>query len=300
MQFKLRTAHRLARLNYLTRTVSFAFSFMVVLANLIEQHFVISTLLLGVVTLLIYPQLAYLHAAMSSESKRAEMRNMNIDSIVMGIWAAQLQFALWPLFAVVAGIGLNNAICGGTRRVLVGLTFLGLAALAWSLVLQRPVELVSGPVVTGMCFVGLFGYVTTLGISLYKQNQRLLNTSNILKLSNEQFRFIADQYEGLVFVLDTQHRFRFASQTCAKYFEPGKLADGREWIYLVHAEDRQTAEEFLARARSSPQAERAQFRMVPDRGFDFTVECQANPVRAEGGYRQMIVLVCRDLTTPRL
>ena len=90
MQFKLHPAHRLARLNYLTRTVSFAFSFMVVLANLIEQHFVISTLLLGVLTLLIYPQLAYLHAALSSESKRAEMRNMNIDSIVMGIWAAQI------------------------------------------------------------------------------------------------------------------------------------------------------------------------------------------------------------------
>lgn len=300
MQLKLHQAHRLARLNYLTRTVSFGFSFMVVLANLIEQHFLISTLLLGVVTLLIYPQLAYLHAALSSESKRAEMRNMNIDSIVMGIWAAQLQFAIWPLFAVVAGIGLNNAICGGTRRVLVGLTFLGLSALAWALVLQRPVELASGPVVTGMCFVGLFGYVTMLGVSLFKQNQRLLNTSNVLKLSNEQFRFIADQYEGLVFVLDTQHRFRFASHTCEKYFEPGKLADGREWIYLVHTEDRQAAEEFLARARNSPQPERAQFRMVPDRGFDFTVECQANPVRAEGGYLQMIVLVCRDLTTPRL
>ena len=300
MQFKLHHAHRLARLNYLTRTVSFAFSFMVVLANLIEQRFETGTLILGVATLLIYPQLAYVHAALSPESKRAEMRNMNVDSIIMGVWAAQLQFALWPLFAVVAGIGLNNAICGGARRVLVGLLYLAASAMTWALVLDRPIDLTSGPVVTGMCFVGLFGYVTMLGISLFTQNRRLLDTKNILQLSNEQFRFIADQYDGMVIVIDAQYRMRFASRACEKYFEPGKLAEGREWIYLVHGEDRPGAEAFLQRARSAPQVEVAQFRMVPDRGFDFTVECQANPVRSDGGYLQMIVLVCRDLTTPRL
>ena len=300
MNFKPGPVHRLARLNYLTRSVSFAFSFIVVLAHLAEMGFQAGTLLLGVLTLLAYPQLAYVHAARADNSKRAEIRNMNIDCVVMGVWAAQFHFALWPLMAVVGGICLNNAICGGTRRVLVGLLYLGGAALVWALLLQQPVELSSGPVTTALCFVGLMGYVTLLGISLYDQNHRLLATRDILRSSNEQFRFIADHAGDLVTVLDPRYRFRYASVAHEKYFEPGKVAAGRDWVYLIHPDDRQRAEEFLNLLRDSPRIERAQLRMVPDRGFPFVVEIQGNPVRADGGYLQMIVLVCRDLTTPQL
>ena len=130
MNFKPGPVHRLARLNYLTRSVSFAFSFIVVLAHLAEMGFQAGTLLLGVLTLLAYPQLAYVHASMAVNSKRAD--------------------------------------------------------------------------------------------------------------------------------------------------------------------------EFLNLLRDSPRIERAQLRMVPDRGFPFVVEIQGNPVRADGGFLQMIVLVCRDLTTPQL
>lgn len=300
MQFKLGPVHRLARLNYLTRSVSFGFSFTVVLANLSERGFNTGTLILGVLTLLVYPQLAYVHAAKAADSKNAEIRNMNIDSAIMGVWAAQFHFALWPAMAVVGGICLNNAVCGGSRRVLVGLLYLVAAALGWALLLQQPVELTSGPVVTALCFIGLMGYITLLGVSLYNQNHQLLATRDILRTSNEQFRFIADHAGDLVTVLDPRYRFRYASLAHEKYFEAGKFAAGREWLYLVHPDDRPHAEEFLDLLRDSPRIERAQLRMVPDRGFPFVVEIQGNPVRSDGGYLQMIVLVCRDLTTPQL
>ena len=120
---QLPPAHRLARINSLTRTGSFAFSFLVLLTLLAERGYNAWTMLLGVVTLLAYPQLAYVHARLAVDSKRAEFRNLAFDSVLMGIWAAQVHFALWPVCAALAGVCLDNAVCGGISRFLSGLLY---------------------------------------------------------------------------------------------------------------------------------------------------------------------------------
>ncbi|HEY5293123.1 MAG TPA: MASE2 domain-containing protein [Burkholderiales bacterium] len=295
MPWQLPRAHRLARINYPTRSGSFAFSFLVLVAVLAERGFSAGTLVFGVVTLLIYPQLAYLHARLAVDSKRAEFRNLIFDSVLMGLWAAQLHFALWPVCAALTGVSMDNAVCGGIGRFLSGLLYFAAAALLWAVAQGVPFEPSTGPVVTGLCFFGIVGYVGRLAVFFHDRNSRLVRTRNVLRTSEEQFRFIAEHAGDLVSVLTPEHRFRYASPSHQKYFESAKFVDGADWLELVHPEDRGRARAFLDLLSKSPRSERAQLRMMPAGAPPRMVECQGNPVREEGGRLQMIVLLCRDL-----
>ena len=296
MRLQLPRAHRVARINYPTRSGSFAFSFLVVVALLAERGFSAGTLIFGVVTLLIYPQLAYLHACLAIDSKRAEFRNLVIDSAVMGLWAAQLHFPLWPVCGALVGVSMNNAACGGIERFLSGLLYFAAAALLWAIVQGVPFEPSTGPIVTGLCFLGIVAYSGRLAVFFHDQNSRLVRTRNVLRTSEEQFRFIAAHAGDLVAVLTPEYRFRYASLSHEKYFESAQFADGADWLALVHPEDRERGRVFLDLLSQSPRSERVQLRMIPAGAPACMVECEGNPVREEDGGLQMIVLLCRDLT----
>jgi PAS domain-containing protein len=295
MPSQLPQAHRLARINYPTRSAWFAFSFLVLVAVLAERGFSAGTLIFGIVTLLIYPQLAYLHARIAVDSKRAEFRNLMFDSVLMGLWAAQVHFALWPVCAALTGVSMDNAVCGGIGRFLSGLLSFAAAALIWAVVQGVPFEPSTGPIVTGLSVLGIVGYVAWLAVSFHDQNSRLVRTRNVLRSSEEQFRFIAEHAGDLVVVLTPEHRFRYASPSHKKYFESAQFADGADWLELVHPEDRGRARAFLDLLSVSPRSERAQLRMIPTGTDPQMVECEGNTVREESGKLQMIVLLCREL-----
>jgi PAS domain S-box-containing protein len=294
MPFQLPQAHRLARINYPTRSVSFAFSFLIVVALLAERGFSAGTLILGVCTLLIYPHLAYLHARHAIDSKRAEFRNLILDSVLMGLWAAQLHFALWPVCGSLVGVCMNNAATGGVERLLSGLLFFAAAALIWAVVQGVPLEPSTGPVVTGLCFIGIVGYAGWLAVFSHNQNRRLVHTRNVLRTSEEQFRFIAEHAGDLVSVLTPEHRFRYASASHEKYFESAKYADGADWLELVHPEDSGRARAFFELLSESQHSERVQLRILPAGAPPRMIECEGNPVREKDGKLQMLVLLCRD------
>lgn len=296
MPLQLPRAHRLARINYPTRTGSFAFSFVIVVVVMAERGFSAGTLMLGLLTLLAYPHLAYLHARIAVDSKRAELRNLNLDSILMGLWAAQLHFALWPVCGALVGVSMNNGICGGIERFLTGLLYFTAAALLLAMAQGVPIEPATGPVVTGLCFAGIVGYVGWLAVFFHNQNGRLLRTRNVLRASEEQFRFIAARAGDLVSVLTPEYRFRYASLSHEKYFDSPQFADGADWLTLVHPEDRARAQAFFDALSASMSSERAQLRLLQAGADPLIVECEGNPVRDESGKLQMIVLFCRDLT----
>lgn len=293
MQIQLPRAHRVARINYPTRSGSFAFSFLVVVALLAERGYNAGTLIIGIVTLLVYPQLAYLHARVAVDSKRAEFRNLVIDSVLMGVWAAQLHFALWPVCGALVGVSMNNAACGGVERFLSGLLWFSGAALLWAIALGIPYEPNTGLFVTGLCFTGIVGYVGRLAVFFHDQNSHLVRTRNVLRTSEEQFRFIAAHAGDLVSVLTPEYRFRYASLSHEKYFETAQFADGADWLELVHPEDRGKARAFLELLSISPRSEQTRLRMLQAGSPPRLVECEGNPVRGEGGKLQMIVLLCR-------
>ena len=92
----------------------------------------VRTAILAVLTLLAYPHLAYLHARIAVDSKRAEFRNLTVDSVLMGMWMAQMQFALWPSCGALLAISLDNAVCGGSKRFLLGLLSCAAGTIIWA------------------------------------------------------------------------------------------------------------------------------------------------------------------------
>ena len=112
----LRPAHRSAQVNYAPRVFAFAFSLLVLQALMIERGLSAGLLFFGVLQFLVYPHLAYLHARIAADSRRAELRNLVADSVLLGAWAAQMHFALWPSCGLLAAVCLNNATTGGLKR----------------------------------------------------------------------------------------------------------------------------------------------------------------------------------------
>jgi PAS domain S-box-containing protein len=288
-------AHRIARVNYVSRTASFAYSFLIVSALMAERGMDLRTAILAVLTLLAYPHLAYLHARIAVDSKRAEFRNLTVDSVLMGMWMTQMQFALWPSCGALLAISLDNAVCGGSKRFLLGLLSCAAGTLIWGALGGYHFQPATGTVVTALCFLGILTYVASLGLFLHEQNSRLVLTRSVLRSSEAQFRFIAEHAGGLVVVLDPKGKFRYASPSHAAYFSPEAYAEGRDWVDLVHPHDRERARAFLAVLLGSRQSERTKLHMIPAKGELLLAECDGNPVHDEAGELQMIVLVSRNL-----
>jgi diguanylate cyclase (GGDEF)-like protein len=111
-------AHRIARVNYPPRALSFIGAFVAILLLARELDFGLGVLLFAAATFLVYPHLAFLHAIRASDSKRAELANLLIDSILLGAWVALASFNLWLSFAFLSATLINNAVVGGTRQLL--------------------------------------------------------------------------------------------------------------------------------------------------------------------------------------
>ena len=95
MALALAPAHRLARINYAPRALAFAYVFLVLEALMLERGASGWTLAFGALQFLAYPHLAYLHARLAPDSKRAEVINLAFDAFTLGMWTAHAQFALW-------------------------------------------------------------------------------------------------------------------------------------------------------------------------------------------------------------
>ena len=292
----LRPAHRLAQVNHAPRVFAFAFSLLVLQALMIERGVEAWLLFFGVLQFLAYPHLAYLHARLAPDSKRAELRNLAADSVLLGAWAAQLHFALWPSCGLLAAVCLNNAATGGLRRFGCGAALFAGAAAAWGAVLGYPFEPQTGPLVSGLCLAGIVAYVSWIGTILHSQNRHLIRARDAVRSSEEQFRFIAEHAGDFVAVLDANARFLYASASHRAHFAEEAAREGGDWLALVHPDDRERARNFLRYMMTSGSSERIGLRMLSLQGPSRVLECDGNPASDHRGNGETVILVCRDVT----
>jgi len=297
VELALPPAHRLARLNYAPRTAAFAFSFLTFGILWIERgRFNAWEVFSAVLTFLVYPHLAYLHTRIAVDSKRAELNNLYADSLLLGVWMAQIHFALWPSVGLLTAVSLNSAGHGYVGRLFRSLAVFGAGAGAWAAVIGYDFKPETGPVVTAACIFGILAYASWVGARVFIQNKNLVRARDALQTSEDQFRFIAENVTDLVSVLDTQGRFLYASSSYTKHFEPDAVGAGANWLLLVHPEDREQAKSFLNAVAASTSSMRMQLRLVSAKGSWRFVECQGNPVREKTGKPKMTVLVSHDLS----
>ncbi|HZR69685.1 MAG TPA: MASE2 domain-containing protein [Burkholderiales bacterium] len=295
MPLRLPPAHRLAQINHLSRTVSFGYALIVAVALAAERSLGPWTYVLALATFLLYPQAAYLHARLAHDSKRAEFRNLDADSILMGAWASHVDFALLPALGAVVAISLDNAVCGGLRLFGRGLVGFAAGAAALGALEGFRWNPDTGPLVSALAVVGILGYVTALGDVFHVQNKNLVHTRDSLRSSEAQFRFIAEHAGDLVAVIGADGILQYASPSYAEHYDPERSAPGRDWLELVHPDDRGKAGRFLAYLRASMKQDRAELRMAMAGRAARRFECQGNPVAETGGGLRMIVLVCREV-----
>lgn len=297
MALTLNPAHRLAQINYAPRVLAMGYIYAVVWALVAENAGSPWILAAGAVQFLIYPHLAYLHARLAPDSKRAELRNLFADSLLLGAWAAQMYFALWPTCGILAAVCLNSAASGGWVRLVRGGTLFAAGALAWGFFTDYRFDPDTGGVVSGLSGAGLIAYTAYIGQLLFDQNTRLLRTRNALRKSEEQFRYIAEHAGDLVAVLDPALRFRYASSSHSRHFRTDTFAGGARWLDLVHPEDRSQANQYMELITSAGAAarERVHLRMMSVAEARRVFECQGNAVRDEAQQVQMVVLILRDI-----
>lgn len=87
-----------------------------------------------------WPHLALLHSLRSADPRRAEIRNLLLDSVLGGVWIALMQFSLLPSVIVTSMLLMNNIAVGSWRLCLRGLAAVGLGAGATALVVGVGVQ----------------------------------------------------------------------------------------------------------------------------------------------------------------
>ena len=291
MKSSLPPAHRLAQVNYAPRALSFALVFLVLCALFAERGFAAWELALAVFSFLAYPHLVYLHARMAPDSKQAELNNLYLDSMLMGVWVAQIHFALWPAGMLVAAISLNNAANGGVRRLFWGSACFTAAAALWGAAFGFRFDPQTGASVAVLSVLGIFIDVSWVGTALFVQNKVLARTQHRLQDSERQFHFIAENPGEMISVLDRQGRILYASSAYERHFDPIVLGTGTIWLELIHSDDHERAREFLDRLLITQTRQRTRLRMVPSESSLRLVECHGNPVIDHRGKLTSIVVV---------
>jgi PAS domain S-box-containing protein len=297
MALALAPAHRLARINYAPRALAFAYTFLVLEALMLERGSSGWILAFGALQFLVYPHLAYLHARLAPDSKRAELTNLAFDAFTLGIWTAQVGFALWWSAGLLVAISLNSAANGGLRYLGMAWGVFAAGAVLWASLHGFFFAPATGPLVTGLCIAGVIVYVSWIGTIMREQNRTLVRTRGALHSSEDQFRFIAEHAGDLVAVLDSRGRIRYTSASHLDHFDPASLAAGQDWVKLVHPDDRERARNFLQYLVMSRSTERMSLRLVPLHGPSLVVDCEGNPTADDSDGTGMIILVMRDITS---
>jgi PAS domain S-box-containing protein len=295
MPLGLPKAHRIARVNYMPRALAFGYTFLALWALVAERGGGRWTLVFAALQFLVYPHLAYLHACIARDSKRAELHNLLADALMLGVWAAQMKFALWPTCGILAAVCLNSASNGGLGKLARAVGLFALGAVLWGAFTGYRFDPGTGPLVSLMSAIGIVLYTSYIGEILFDQNTRLVRTRDALRKSEEQFRFIAEHAGDMVAVLNREGLIRYASASHARYFRPDSYAPGKPWVALVHPEDRDQARQFLDLSAYADIRERAPLRMLTASGAYPVMECQRNTVWDGARKVQMVVLILRDV-----
>ncbi len=135
-------------------------------------------LALSLLHVLAFPHLARHLASRSSDSKRAELRNLLVDSFVIGCYLPLTGFSLWPNAAALFGVNAGNISVGGPRFALRGLALAVLGAVLGGWLVGFHVEFSSASKLTELLSIAVLGVLMTLFSQLTFVKSRLVTRSN--------------------------------------------------------------------------------------------------------------------------
>ena len=171
----------LVRMHHRMRTASFAMVFVATSLHLAGKSYGLATWTFMVMLLLIYPHAQYWRALRTRDPIQAEVTNLLIDSILLGIFIAAVGFSDWLTFSVMMGTLSNNAANRGLRGIRDSLAALLLGAFVGSAVGGFNFSPHTNFPATLFCIVGLGGYLLAMNNIGFSRNQQLRTTRKQLE-----------------------------------------------------------------------------------------------------------------------
>jgi PAS domain S-box-containing protein len=217
--------HRLVRIDYQVRTSAFAALCVAIGMHMSGQGYAATAWIALLLQFLAYPHLLFWRARRAENSMQAERTNLTLDALLLGVWAAALQFPIWIGFTLFLGTTLSNAINGGVRGALSALLAFSGGALAWVLAAGFRFSPHTTVPVTVLCMVGLATYFTGVGAIAFVQNRKLRNTRQALRQSELLLRTTIEASPIVLFTLDKQGIFQLSTGAGLKRLglKPGEV-----------------------------------------------------------------------------
>lgn len=110
-----RRIHPIVKIDYGVRVVSHLCVGAVMLSVLLEQPMPTTLWVAWVFTTFVWAHLAYQVSSRAHNSKRAELRNLLIDALIVGLWSTATGFSTWVAACFLVAITTANMSVGGLR-----------------------------------------------------------------------------------------------------------------------------------------------------------------------------------------
>ncbi|WP_252107099.1 MULTISPECIES: GGDEF domain-containing protein [unclassified Halomonas] len=149
-------------------------------------------LILPGVILLIWPGIAYWHATLAKNTKRAEFKNLLFDTLLFGIWCSVLDFYVLGTITLALACLLNNLVVGGPRRMLISALVFTFSALAGALVTGPDFRPYVNVWVDIYQWTGAVVYFMVMGRVTYQQNRQIGRSMRAIEMQNRFFQTLLD------------------------------------------------------------------------------------------------------------
>jgi len=142
--------------------------------------------------LLLWPGIAFTHAALAPDSKRAEFTNLYVDCLILGAWCAALHYYVWATFVIGTGGIMNNMVIGGFPRAAVATTLFGAGAVVGGILTDFDFTPYAGLGPDIFISTGALVYFLALGHAMYGQNRKIGRNIAEIKNQNRVFHSLLD------------------------------------------------------------------------------------------------------------
>ena len=191
MRSLLRRPHRLALATLAPRAFAFCHTFGLTVWIASVENSGWSLILPGLL-LLLWPAVAYTHAVLAHDSKRAEFRNLSFDSLLFGVWCGVLDYYVWAMLFIGLACLMNNMVVGGFRRMAAAAALFAGGALGWGLLTGFNFRPHVSAALDIYQVAGAVVYFLAIACVMYGQNRTIGRSIEEIKFQNRVFHALLD------------------------------------------------------------------------------------------------------------